>query len=161
MQSSGHPEFQLDRFLPYRFNRLGDRMSRSLAGVYAERFGLTVAQWRIVATLAEFPGLRASAVAERCDLDKVKVSRAVGDLEDRNLLIRKAAADDGRASELHLSAHGRALFQEIAPLALGWEEQLLADLDAAELHLLWGLLDRLERTIPGDVSRQAVGEARV
>lgn len=135
---------RLHDFLPYRINRVAERASRSLATVYADRFALTIAQWRIVATLQEQPGLAATAVAQRTNLDKVKVSRAVGDLLERGYLTRKSASQDARASELRLTRRGEQLFSEIEPLALDWEARFLSSLSKTEQKTLRALLARIE-----------------
>jgi DNA-binding MarR family transcriptional regulator len=137
-------ELRLEEFLPYRLNRLSEQASAGLARVYATRFRLTVPQWRILATLSECPGLSATAITARCNLDKVKVSRAVADLEARGLVVRRASADDARSSELRLTAGGARLFANIAPLALEWQQRLLEGLSAAERRGLERLLTRLE-----------------
>ena len=156
-------EFQLGAFMPYRINRLAEQMSQSLALVYAERFGISIAQWRILATLDESPGLSAKAVAAHANLDKVRVSRAVADLETRALLRRRANINDGRSSELYLTASGRRLFGRIAPLALQWEGEILGALSAAETRALGRLLDRLEsrlQTLGGDHSAAPMTTSR-
>ncbi len=142
-------DFQLGAFMPYRINRLAEQMSQSLAMVYAERFGISVAQWRILATLNESPGLSAKSVAAHGNLDKVRVSRAVADLEERGLLSRRASAHDGRSSELRLTTSGRRLFGRIAPLALQWEGEFLGTLSATEARELGDLLERLESRLHG------------
>jgi DNA-binding MarR family transcriptional regulator len=136
--------FQLGEFLPFRFSRLTERMSRSLAGVYADRFDLSVAQWRVLATLNETPGLTAKVVAERCNLDKVKVSRAVSGLEQRQLLTRRKDARDARASELRLAPKGQRMFRAITPLALQWENEFRNLLTVDEQRSLLQILARLE-----------------
>ena len=138
----------LEQFLPYRISRLAERASRSLSQVYAERFAISVPQWRVLATLAESPGLRASAVTGLTNLDKVKVSRAVAELEERGLLARQRSAADGRAAELRLTARGRRLFARIAPLARAWEQRLLEGLSSAERAELFRLISRLEARLP-------------
>lgn len=147
--------FQLKGFLPYRINRLAEQISRSLAQVYADRFGVTVAQWRIIAVLHEDPGLAAKDVAARCNLDKVKVSRAVSELEARQLLVRRTIADDRRASEMRLTTKGQTLFAEISPLAIEWEQGLLAELDQGEKTMLMSLIGRLESAIDSAPPRTA------
>jgi DNA-binding MarR family transcriptional regulator len=140
--------FCLEEFLPYRLSRLATRVSKALAGVYAERFALSIAQWRILATLQAEPGLTARDVAARAALDKVAVSRAVAALGERGLLRRRPVSGDGRASRLQLSRRGSDLFRRIAPLALGWEEELLAPLSPDERRDFRRLLAKLEAHVP-------------
>lgn len=140
-------QFQLEAFLPYRMNRLAERASDSLARVYAQRFRISVHQWRILVTVREHPGLSATAIAARCALDKVQVSRAVSDLEERTLLQRRAVARDRRSRELTLTDAGLALVQQITPLALEWETRLLAALHESERETLRELLGKLDQRL--------------
>ena len=149
----------LERFFPYRISRLAERASRSLSQVYAERFGISVPEWRVLATLAERPGLTASAVTGLTNLDKVKVSRAVAELHERGLLLRQASRSDRRATDLRLSASGARLFTRIAPLAAQWEAELLNVLNDSERTQLFDLLTRLEKALPAAVCALRSGDA--
>ena len=102
-------QLKLDRFVPYRLSVLTNTVSRALALGYAERFGLTIPQWRIVAVLGHDPDLSAVEVAKRTVMDKVSVSRAVTALESDGRLIRRVDSSDRRRSLLRLSAAGRAV----------------------------------------------------
>jgi len=141
--------FCLGTFLPYRLSRLATQVSKALAGVYAQRFALSISQWRILATLQGEPGLTARDVAVRAALDKVAVSRAVAALDERGLLRREPLSGDGRASRLLLSRKGNALFRRIAPLALRWEEEFLTPLSPDERGEFRRLLAKLEASVPG------------
>jgi DNA-binding MarR family transcriptional regulator len=134
---------QLDHFVPYRLSVLTNTVSRALALGYAERFGLTIAQWRIVAVLGHDPDLSAVEVAKRTVMDKVSVSRAVAALESDGRLIRRIDRSDRRRSLLRLSAAGRAVYREIVPLARSYEMQLLSTLTARERSAFNDLLTRL------------------
>lgn len=140
--------FQLEAFLPYRINRLAERMSDSLSRVYRERFAISVAQWRILATLHDAPGLAAKEVARATNLDKVRVSRALAELKERGLVLRRLSRADGRSNELRLSAPGLRLFRQIAPLALNWERDYLHGLSDAQRRRLFHLLDKLDPNPP-------------
>ncbi len=136
-------QLKLDRFLPYRLSVLTNTVSRALALGYAERFGLTIPQWRIVAVLGHDPNLSAVEVAKRTVMDKVTVSRAVTALESDGRLIRRVDSSDRRRSLLRLSAAGRALYREIVPLARSYEMRLLSTLTARERIAFNDLLTRL------------------
>lgn len=139
-----HAVLALERFLPYRLSVLSNRVSQTIADFYVERFGLAVTEWRVIAVLGRFPGLSANGVAERTAMDKVAVSRAVARLLERGLLEREMHGDDRRRSVLALSEAGYGIYDEVAPLALAFEQRLLAGMDAPERELLFRLLDRLD-----------------
>ena len=137
------PSLDLERFVPYQLSVLSNVVSKEIAQAYGERFGLAVTEWRIIAVLGRFPGMSAVGVAERSAMDKVAVSRAVARLLERGLLHRETHGDDRRRSVLELSDAGRAVYAEVAPLALAYERDLLSPLTGDERVQFSRMLDRL------------------
>ncbi len=135
---------ELERFLPYRLSVLSNRISGAIAREYSQRFALGVTEWRVMAVLGRYPDLSAGEVAQRTAMDKVAVSRAVASLLDARRIERDTHGGDRRRSVLRLSPAGRAIYDEVAPLALAFERTLLGDMDAGERALLFRLLDRLD-----------------
>ena len=139
-----HAQLRLERFLPYRLSVLSNRISQDIAALYSARFGLSITEWRVMAVLGPGGTLSAGQVSERTAMDKVAVSRAVSALVAKKLLRRQADADDARRSRLQLSSKGYTAFDQIVPLALGFERRILASLDASEQNQLLAILDKLE-----------------
>lgn len=134
---------ELERFLPYRLSVVSNHISQTIAAAYAERFGIGITEWRVLAVLGRYPELSASDVADRTAMDKVAVSRAVARLLERGLLHRETHGDDRRRSVLELSDAGRQVHSEVAPLALSYERELLSPLSEAERVQFSRMLDRL------------------
>ncbi len=136
-------ELILEEFLPYRLAVLSHTVSTTIAQVYAERFSLSIPEWRVIAILGRYPGLSAVEVAERTVMDKVAVSRAVTKLIKNGRIDRQFADADRRRSILNLSEEGRRVHNEIAPLALQFERDLLEGLGADDLAKLDVIMERL------------------
>lgn len=134
---------RLDRFLPYRLSVLTNVVSTAIAAAYAERFRLSIPEWRVLAVLATNPKLSAAEVAQRTAMDKVAVSRAVGSLLRARRIARGTAAGDRRRSVLRLAPAGERVYAQVAPFALRYERELLATLSAPERRALDRLLRRL------------------
>lgn len=139
-----HAGLRLARFLPYRLSVLSNRISQDIAALYSERFGLGITEWRVMAVLGAHSPLSAGTVAERTAMDKVAVSRAVSNLLGKKYLNRRTDRRDARRSELALSAKGRAVFDQIVPLALDIEAKILSVLPESEQQHLLAILDKLE-----------------
>ena len=140
---SEHAVLDLERFLPYRLSVLSNRISQEIAGLYAARFSLNVTEWRLLAVLGRFPDLTATELVERTAMDKVAVSRAVASLLAEGRLIRKVDGADRRRTRLRLSAKGYRIYDQVAPLALAYQQRLLEGLCAEERTQLEALLSRL------------------
>jgi DNA-binding MarR family transcriptional regulator len=139
------PLISLERFLPYRLNVLAASVSNALAQVYADRFGLTIPGWRVIATLGQFGVRTGRDVAAHAVMHKSTVSRAVSVLVERGLVRRESNPQDGREDLLALTQEGRAVYEALAPEALAFERELLAPLSAAERDTLFALIARLDR----------------
>lgn len=137
-------QLELERFIPYRLAVLADWVSRSLATTYHERFGISIPEWRIIAVLSRFQPLSAGELSEFTNMDKPRVSRALQRLAAGELIKRERAAKDQRVAVIHLSDKGTALYSEIAPLALDWEQRLLEGFSAEQRVALDRLLDQLQ-----------------
>nr|WP_163502941.1 MarR family winged helix-turn-helix transcriptional regulator [Halomonas socia] len=142
--SSPPPELQLEQFLPYRLAHLAERISQSLAQIYAREFELSIAEWRILAWLHQRRSLTASQICDFTDMDKARVSRAVKSLGERELLARQRTRRDQRSMRLSLTEAGRVLMAEAIPLALEWEGGLVDGLSGAEYRDLFRLLNKLD-----------------
>ncbi len=134
---------ELDRFLPYRLSVLTNTISAAIANQYAERFDLSITEWRVLAILGRYPGISANEVAERAAMDKVAVSRAVAHLIKSARLKRAIDSNDRRRSMLSLSAKGQKVYDQVAPLAKRHEERLLAHLTEQECIWLDRIIDKL------------------
>jgi len=134
----------LQSFLPYRLSALSNRISQSLADKYSQRFGITVQEWRILAVLGEETNLSAGEITSKTAMDKVAVSRAVKKLLQKNYLLKNQDDKDNRRHELCLSQQGKALYREIVPLALAYEQKVLQGLSKIEQQTLLQLLDKLD-----------------
>jgi DNA-binding MarR family transcriptional regulator len=136
---------ELERFLPYRLSVLANTMSTAIAAAYAEKFELSIPEWRVVAVLARSPGLSAAQVAERTAMDKVAVSRAVSVLVRNRRIERGVEESDRRRSQLRLTPKGMAVYHEVVPWALAYESAVLRGLSARARQNLDRLLDELQQ----------------
>ncbi|MDA0993798.1 MAG: MarR family transcriptional regulator [Proteobacteria bacterium] len=143
MEGKADKPLILEDFLPYRLAILSHTVSSLIARVYDKRFGLTIPEWRVIAIVGRFPGLSAVEVADRTMLDKVAVSRAVTKLIKAGRIDREFADVDRRRSILTLSEDGRKVHNEIAPLALEMEQDLLHGLNDEQITTLNVVIERL------------------
>ena len=151
-------EFLLEEFLPYELSVAAIRMSRLFARRYSEEFGLSIAEWRVMAVVGRFGDISPGGVVERTEMDKVKVSRATATLVAAGLLEQTPDPEDGRVRRLRLTEHGGQVHQAIIPRARAMEAQLAEGLSAEEWSMLRDVLRRLaEYTKELDEAERAAG----
>ncbi len=138
---------QLDQFLPYRLNRAAAAASRQLSMIYKRKYGLTVPEWRTLATLAEFGEMTAKQIGAHSAMHKTKVSRAVTSLDERRWLKRKRDDIDRRSETLQLTAQGMQGFRKLEPEMLGYETGLLDRLTVSERNAMLQGLAVLEKAL--------------
>ena len=126
--------FDLNGFLPYQLAVLASRVSREFSTLYKQKFGISVAEWRVVAHLSQEGSVSVREIHKRVDMDKSKVSRAASRLEQRGFVTKSANPDDGRLVSLALTESGRQMIAEMTPIAREFEASVLAELgDDAEV----------------------------
>lgn len=143
MGNEGTPIGRLADFLPYQLSVTSNAVSSLIAERYRSRFGLKIAEWRVMAILGDAGSATQRELTEATLMDKVAVNRACKVLEERGLVVRQPNADDGRSHLLELTDEGRAIHGEVMPLARAMEAEIFATLDAAEIHQLQDLLRRI------------------
>lgn len=150
MPSTPVNPLNLEEFLPYKLSLLSNTISGAIADAYAERFDLSMNEWRVMAVLGRFPGLSAREITERTAIDKVAVSRAVKRLLDARRIERVQVPEDKRSFTLTLSEEGTRVHDQVAPLARDYERKLLDSLNDEQkraLNELIGLLSVQARCV--------------
>lgn len=143
-QDKAPARLELERFLPYRLNVLAETVSGSLSRHYAEQYGISVPEWRVLATLGQYERMTATAIGTHSRMHKTKVSRAIAMLEAKGYVARERNRDDMRAAFVTLLPAGRTVYGALVPEALGFERDLLAALSAEERRGLMAIIDALE-----------------
>jgi DNA-binding MarR family transcriptional regulator len=146
-------------FMPFRLSRLAAEVSMALASEYAERYGLDVPAWRVMATLGfrETP-CSAQFISQCTRTHKSTISRAVTSLLERGAIERVENEDDRREFSLRLTRKGRKLYEELFPRLLRKEQDILACLSPREQKDFAMLLGKIERSLdlvqaPHEVSK--------
>jgi MarR family transcriptional regulator, transcriptional regulator for hemolysin len=98
------------------------RMLRTYADQKAAQFGITRAQWVVLARLDRSEGLKQSELAEVLDLQPISLTRLLDKLCESGLIERRADPIDRRAKRLFLTPAARPLLEKLGNLG----EELMA-----------------------------------
>jgi DNA-binding MarR family transcriptional regulator len=123
-------DFDLGAFLPYRLNIAAARVSRAFAEHYRERFGISIAEWRVLVHLHHAGPVSVRDIEARTEMEKSKVSRAASRLEEAGHVAKAVNDADRRLVQLSLTPQGRALVARLLPVAMRFQAEMRARLGA-------------------------------
>lgn len=120
--------------------RLNDRHAQT---VLIEQYGITLGEWRTLATIRYLGAPSLRHLARETQQDEGLLSRYVKGLIKRELLEKKSSAEDQRVIELTLTSKGEALHGEVMIFAWKLNQDMFTDLTTEEQTQLLALLDKL------------------
>lgn len=136
------PNFDLERYLPYRFTVIAAQMSAHLAKQYKAQFGISMPEWRVLLNVGYSDDTSVRDIEKRVNLEKSKVSRAASKLEAKGFVTKQVDDQDRRLIKLKITEQGAELLRQLIPIAQAYQAQLLKSLDE-EGDQLHHILDQI------------------
>ncbi len=135
----------LANLLSYRLERLGEKVSQTVAVRILDEFGLALQQWYILLALYDLKDATATDLCLATALDKVTVSRAVSSLKRDERILSERDHQDRRKTHLSLSIAGQRTVEQVLPRVQVREAELKSALSDEELSALQDIMARLDR----------------
>src|SRR6201985_2730574 len=110
------------------------RMMKTYADYKGAQFGVTRAQWAVLARLDRFEGLKQSELAEMLDLQPITLTRLLDRLCDNGLIERRSDPNDRRAKRLFLTAAARPMLEQLGALGEDMMDTALAGVSRATVE---------------------------
>jgi DNA-binding MarR family transcriptional regulator len=126
-----------------RLARVSQKIDRS-AAEHLAAYGLTVAQFDILAQLGRAEGISQQELASRLLVTKGNISQLIGKMEERGLIFR---CHVGRANALYLTEEGKRLRRETVPAEEARIAAHFGALTTPERRELLRLLRLLDHTL--------------
>lgn len=133
----------IDQFVTFKINQLSMAFERQWTRYMREQVGLSLAEWRIVATLSGPERLTFAQVVAATAMNKSLCSRCVTTLQEQRLIEVVSTPGDSRSLTLSLTASGRRLVARLRPVVLSRQRMLLGALSRQERVSLYSALDKL------------------
>lgn len=133
---------ELETYLPYLVNRVGQRFVAAFSPVLAAA-GVDVQMWRVLSVLHAKGEQSAGSLAALTSINPSTLSRLLGRMSEIGLVERCRGDADGRAVAISLTGNGRSLTESLLPEATQLETAAARHLTEYELDTLKTLLTRL------------------
>jgi DNA-binding MarR family transcriptional regulator len=123
---------------------LANSIDRAAGAYYGARFGLRIADLRVLVHVARSPGLSLVEISRRAKIDRAWISRSVQRLVKREFVRKSSVDGDDRASSVFLTQKGDGLLRRLIPIVQERQRRLLQGENRRELEQA---LDRLARRV--------------
>jgi MarR family 2-MHQ and catechol resistance regulon transcriptional repressor len=117
------------------------------AGESVRRCGLTHAQFDIIATLGNTPGMTVKELGEKTLITKGTLTGVIDRLEQKGLVTRERSSDDKRSFFVRLTSAGEATFEDAFPKVVAQGRQLFDHWHEADFDEIDQALRKLKQSI--------------
>src|ERR1700754_1498321 len=123
------------------------RLLRLLAEKQAAPYGITKAQWGVLAKLERTEGLKQSELAELLDVQPITLTRLIDRLCANDLIERREDAKDRRVNRLYLRPAARPLLEKLGELRADITETSLRHLNDEQANDLVRQLEAIKNNV--------------
>ena len=131
------------------------RLLRTYADQRVRQYGMTRAQWAVLARLEHSEGLKQQELADMLDLQPITLTRLVDRLCASGLIERRADPNDRRAKRLYLTAQARPLMDRLADLGADMMDTVLEGFDLKAIERMTAELTRVKDNLRGATAKKA------
>jgi len=123
------------------------RMVRAYADRQASRYGITRAQWAVLAKVERFEGMKQSELAEQMEMQPITLTRLIDRLCDNGWIERRNDDSDRRVNRLYLRKAARPLLGKLGGLRSELTATALEGISPTDAHRLLGQLETIKENI--------------
>jgi len=147
---------RINEFLTFHLLRLASVAKSSVAREYLDPAGLSVPEWRLLATVANYSPLAFADITAMTTMDKGQVSRTLRSAQGKGLVATELVPTDRRGSGessvssisrviVSITPSGRALYDKVMPVAQRYQAGLIGLMNPEERRVMLDVLQRVYR----------------
>ena len=155
-------KLRVNQFLTWYLVRLSSMAKACISREYLEPAGLSVPEWRLLATVVDHSPIPFAEITSITTMDKGQVSRTLRSAQLKGY-IQTEVATDRRAAEtgngaagrvmVHVTDAGRALYEKVMPAAQRYQLGLIELMSPEERTVMLGVLRRLYQHLRDESAR--------
>src|ERR1700678_2238295 len=130
------------------------RLVRAYPDKQAARYGITRAQWAVLAKVERTEGLKQSELAELMEMQPITLTRLIDKLCDNGWIERRSDDTDRRVNRLYLRKAARPLLAKLTGLKTELTATALEGISASDANRLLAQLEALKENV-----RNAIADA--
>jgi MarR family transcriptional regulator for hemolysin len=140
------PRGSVDMHLLFTLGEV-QRLVRAYADKAAARYGITRAQWAVLAKVERAEGLKQTELAEQMEMQPITLTRLIDRLCDNGWIERRSDDSDRRVNRLYLRKAARPLLGKLGGLRSELTATALQGINPADAHRLLGNLETIKENV--------------
>ncbi len=144
----------LEREVAFTINDVA-RLLRTYADQRAGEFGMTRAQWAVLARVQRTEGLKQSELADILDIQPITLTRLIDRLDDNGLIERRHDPQDRRAKRLFLTPAAGPVIERLNRLGNDMMALVLSGIERPALEALLSQLSTMKDNLRQAIQRRA------
>src|SRR6516164_2538641 len=133
------------------------RLVRAYADKEAARYGITRAQWAVLAKVERNEGLKQTELAEQMEMQPITLTRLIDRLCDNGWIERRSDDADRRVNRLYLRKAARPLLGKLAGLRSELTATALEGINPSEAHRLLAQLELIKENVRNAIQGGDIG----
>src|SRR5579871_1495102 len=129
------------------------RLVRAYADRQAARYGITRAQWAVLAKVERFEGMKQTELAEQMEMQPITLTRLIDRLCDAGWIERRNDETDRRVNRLYLRKAARPLLAKLSGLRSELTETALEGISAADVQRLLAQLETGKENVRNAIAK--------
>src|SRR5947209_4157996 len=137
------------------------RLVRAYADKQAARYGITRAQWAVLAKVERAEGMKQSELAEQMEMQPITLTRLIDRLCENGWIERRGDESDRRVNRLYLRKAARPPLGKLSGLRSELTATALEGINPTDAHRLLAQLERIKENVrnaiqntPGEPTRK-------
>jgi MarR family transcriptional regulator for hemolysin len=123
------------------------RLVRAYADKEAARFGITRAQWAVLAKIERNEGMKQTELAEQMEMQPITLTRLIDKLCDSGWIERRGDETDRRVNRLYLRKTGRQLLGKLSGLRSELTATALEGISPADAVRMLAQLETIKENV--------------
>jgi MarR family transcriptional regulator for hemolysin len=130
------------------------RLVRAYADRQAARYGITRAQWAVLAKVERFEGMKQTELAEQMEMQPITLTRLIDRLCDNGWIERRSDDSDRRVNRLYLRKAAKPLLAKLAGLKSELTATALEGISSSDANRLLAQLEAIKENVRNAIQEQ-------
>src|ERR1700720_4222275 len=159
METTRMPRGSVDMNFLFTLGEL-HRLIRAYADKQAARYGITRAQWAVLAKVERTEGLKQTELAELMEMQPITLTRLIDKLCDNGWIERRSDDTDRRVNRLYLRKAARPLLGKLSGLRSELTATALDGISPSEAQRLLAQLETIKENVRNAIQNTPVEPPR-